>query len=119
MSERLLITLAVMSATLIQVLDTTIVNVALPHMAGELGATTDQISWVLTSYLVSSAIVMPLTGFLGDLFGRKRYFVGSIIVFTASSFFCPAAPISARCRSYSGMRRSARRRFTRTRASNG
>src|SRR5260221_676712 len=62
-TARLMITLAVMSATLIQVLDTTIVNVALPHMAGELGETTDQVSWVLTSYLVSSAIVMPLTGY--------------------------------------------------------
>src|SRR5438477_54512 len=67
-----MITLAVMSATLIQVLDTTIVNVALPHMAGELGASTDQVSWVLTSYLVSSAIVMPLTGYFADTLRRER-----------------------------------------------
>src|SRR5437868_7980764 len=81
MSERLLITLAVMSATLIQVLDTTIVNVALPHMAGQLGASTDQISWVLTSYLVSSAIVMPLTGYFADKVGRKRFMMISYAVF--------------------------------------
>jgi DHA2 family multidrug resistance protein len=86
--ERLMITLAVMSATLIQVLDTTIVNVALPHMAGELGATTDQISWVLTSYLVSSAIVMPLTGYFSDTRGRKRFLLICIAGFVAASALC-------------------------------
>jgi MFS transporter, DHA2 family, multidrug resistance protein len=90
-TERLMITLAVMSATLIQVLDTTIVNVALPHMAGELGATTDQISWVLTSYLVSSAIVMPLTGYFADTLGRKRYLLISITGFVISSALCGIA----------------------------
>ena len=91
MSERLLITLAVMSATLIQVLDTTIVNVALPHMQGELGATTDQVSWVLTSYLVSSAIMMPLTGYLADTLGRKRFLLVSIAGFVAASALCGIA----------------------------
>src|SRR6185437_15819832 len=86
--ERLMITLAVMSATLIQVLDTTIVNVALPHMAGELGATTEQISWVLTSYLVSSAIVMPLTGYFADTLGRKRFLLISITGFVCASALC-------------------------------
>jgi MFS transporter, DHA2 family, multidrug resistance protein len=90
-TARLMITLAVMSATLIQVLDTTIVNVALPHMAGELGATTDQISWVLTSYLVSSAIVMPLTGYFADTLGRKRYLLVSIVGFVAASALCGIA----------------------------
>ncbi len=90
-AERLLITLAVMSATLMQVLDTTIVNVALPHMAGELGATTDQISWVLTSYLVSSAIVMPLTGYFADTLGRKRFLLVAIGGFVASSALCGIA----------------------------
>jgi len=90
-AERLMITLAVMSATLIQVLDTTIVNVALPHMAGELGATTDQISWVLTSYLVSSAIVMPLTGYFADTLGRKRFLLISIAGFVAASALCGIA----------------------------
>ncbi|HEX3096164.1 MAG TPA: DHA2 family efflux MFS transporter permease subunit [Usitatibacter sp.] len=89
--ERLMITLAVMSATLIQVLDTTIVNVALPHMAGELGATTDQISWVLTSYLVSSAIVMPLTGYFADTLGRKKFLLISITGFVAASALCGIA----------------------------
>ena len=91
MSERLLVTLAVMSATLIQVLDTTIVNVALPHMAGELGASTDQISWVLTSYLVSSAIVMPLTGYFADTIGRKRFMMISVTGFVLASALCGIA----------------------------
>ena len=84
-ASRLMITFAVMSATLIQVLDTTIVNVALPHMQGELGATSDQISWVLTSYLVSSAIVMPLTGYFADTLGRKKFLLISIAGFVAFS----------------------------------
>ena len=91
MSERFLITVAVMSATLIQVLDTTIVNVALPHMAGNLGASTDQISWVLTSYLVSSAIVMPLTGYFADVIGRKRFLLICIAGFVAASALCGIA----------------------------
>ena len=90
-AARLMITLAVMSATLIQVLDTTIVNVALPHMAGELGATTDQISWVLTSYLVSSAIVMPLTGYFAETLGRKRFLLICIAGFVAASALCGIA----------------------------
>ncbi|HEX6633864.1 MAG TPA: DHA2 family efflux MFS transporter permease subunit [Usitatibacter sp.] len=90
-AERLMITLAVMSATLIQVLDTTIVNVALPHMAGQLGATIDQISWVLTSYLVSSAIVMPLTGYFADTLGRKKFLLISISGFVAASALCGIA----------------------------
>src|SRR3954468_12826896 len=87
-TARLLITLAVMSATLIQVLDTTIVNVALPHMQGELGATTDQISWVLTSYLVTAAIFMPLTGYFTDILGRKRYLLICIAGFVIASALC-------------------------------
>ena len=87
-ANRLMITLAVMSSTLIQVLDTTIVNVALPHMQGELGATADQISWVLTSYLVSSAIFMPLTGHFTDVMGRKRFLLICISGFVAASALC-------------------------------
>jgi DHA2 family multidrug resistance protein len=86
--SRLFITLAVMSAALMQVLDTTIVNVALPHMQGELGATSDQISWVLTSYLVSSAICMPLTGYFSDVLGRKRFLILSIAGFVIASALC-------------------------------
>ena len=62
-----------------QVIDTSIVNVALPDMMGNLGANLDEIAWVSTGYILASVIVIPLTGLLGDLFGRKRYFVGSII----------------------------------------
>ncbi|HZQ60254.1 MAG TPA: DHA2 family efflux MFS transporter permease subunit [Casimicrobiaceae bacterium] len=87
-ADRLLITFAVMAATLIQVLDTTIVNVALPHMQGQLGATTDQISWVLTSYLVASGIFMPLTGYFSDVWGRKRYLLVSIAGFVIASALC-------------------------------
>lgn len=90
-SQRLFLTVAVMSATVMQVLDTTIVNVALPQMQGELGATPDQISWVLTSYLVASAIMMPLTGFFSDMLGRKKYLLISISGFVLASMLCGIA----------------------------
>jgi DHA2 family multidrug resistance protein len=89
--HKYLIALAVVLAALMQVIDSSIVNVALPDMMGNLGANLDEIAWVSTGYILASVIVIPLTGFLGDLFGRKRYFVGSILLFTASSFFCGAA----------------------------
>jgi DHA2 family multidrug resistance protein len=88
---RILIVTAVMSATLMQVLDITIVNVALPHMQGALGATTDQITWVLTSYLVACAILMPLTGYFTDRFGRKKYLLISIGGFVVTSALCGAS----------------------------
>jgi MFS transporter, DHA2 family, multidrug resistance protein len=78
-------------AALMQVIDSSIVNVALPDMMGNLGANLDEIAWVSTGYILASVIVIPLTGFLGHLLGRKRYFVGSILVFTASSFLCGAS----------------------------
>src|SRR6476469_5433490 len=89
--HKYLIAVAVVLAALMQVIDSSIVNVALPDMMGNLGANLDEIAWVSTGYILASVIVIPLTGFLGDLFGRKRYFVGSIIVFTAASFFCGAS----------------------------
>ncbi len=89
--SRLFLTLAVMSATVIQVLDTTIVNVALPHMAGELSASIDQISWVLTSYIVAASIVMPMTGYLTDRLGRRRYLLISIAGFVVASTLCGIA----------------------------
>jgi DHA2 family multidrug resistance protein len=89
--SRLFLTLAIMAATVIQVLDTTIVNVALPHMAGELSASTDQISWVLTSYIVAASIVMPMTGYLTDRLGRRRYLLISIAGFVAASALCGIA----------------------------
>jgi len=90
-SKRLFITLSVMLATIIQVLDTTIANVALPHMRGTMSATQDQISWVLTSYIVASAIAMPLTGFVAARIGRKRLFLYSVLGFTLASVLCGAA----------------------------
>ena len=87
-ARRIYITLAVMSATVMQVLDTTIVNVALPHMSGELGATSDSISWVLTSYIVAASIFMPLTGYLSDRLGRRRYLMVSIAGFVITSALC-------------------------------
>ena len=89
--SRFWLTLAVMAATVIQVLDTTIVNVALPHMAGELSASLDQISWVLTSYIVAASIVMPMTGYLTDRLGRRRYLLISIAGFVAASALCGIA----------------------------
>ncbi len=89
--HKYIIAFAVVLAALMQVIDSSIVNVALPDMMGNLGASLDEIAWVSTGYILASVIVIPLTGFLGDLFGRKRYFVGSIVIFTLSSFFCGAS----------------------------
>lgn len=86
--ERVMITFAVMTATVMQVLDTTIASVALPYMAGDLAASPDQISWVLTSYLVASAIVMPLTGYFTDKFGQREYLMFSIGLFVVASALC-------------------------------
>ncbi len=83
-----LITLSVMLVTIIEILDMTIVNVALPQMMGQLGASSDQITWVLTSYIVSSAIVMPLTGFLVARFGRRKLLLIDIVGFLAASILC-------------------------------
>ncbi len=90
-AQRRLITVAVMLATIMQALDTTIANVALPHMQGALSATQEQISWVLTSYIVAAAIFMPLTGFLVARLGRKRVFIASVVGFTLASMLCGAA----------------------------
>lgn len=79
-------------AAFMEALDTSIANVALPHIAGGMGATYDQSTWVLTSYLVSNAIVLPISGFLVDRFGRKRFFLICIAFFTVSSFLCGLAP---------------------------
>jgi DHA2 family multidrug resistance protein len=81
-----------MLATFMEVLDTSIANVSLPHIAGSLSATVDESTWVLTSYLISNAIVLPLTGWLSMLFGRKRLFIGCVVTFTISSFLCGFAP---------------------------
>ena len=86
------IALTVMLATFMEVLDTSVANVALPHIAGDLSAGVDESTWVLTSYLVSNAIVLPLTGWLSSLFGRKRFYMTCVALFTVSSFLCGLAP---------------------------
>jgi DHA2 family multidrug resistance protein len=87
-----LISVAVMLGTFMEVLDTTVVNVSLPHIAGNLSATVDEATWVLTSYLVANAIVLPLTGWLSNHFGRKRVLMTSITGFTIASVLCGMAP---------------------------
>jgi len=87
-----LIAVVVAMAAFMEVLDTSIANVALPHMAGNLGASQDQSTWVLTSYLVSNAIVLPITGWLTSIIGRKRFFLICITIFTISSLLCGIAP---------------------------
>src|SRR5258707_9098186 len=84
-------TATVICACVMQGLDTTIVNVCLPHIQGSMSASQDQISWVLTSYIVSSAIMMPLTGWLAGRFGVKYIFLASVIGFTIASALCGAA----------------------------
>src|SRR5215469_14492134 len=87
-----LIAMVVALAAFMEVLDTSIANVALPHIAGDLGASNDESTWVLTSYLAANAIVLPISGWLAGRFGRKRFFMLCIILFTASSLLCGAAP---------------------------
>ncbi len=86
------IAMTVTLATFMEVLDTSIANVALPHIAGGLSAGTDESTWVLTSYLVSNAVVLPISGWLADRFGRKRFYMTCVALFTASSFLCGLAP---------------------------
>jgi DHA2 family multidrug resistance protein len=90
-TERILLTIAVMLAVLIQVLDTTIANVALPHMQAALGATQESVNWVLTSYIVAAAIALPIAGWLAEKVGRKRLLVLSVVGFTVASFLCAIA----------------------------
>ena len=87
-----LIAATVMLSTILEVLDTSIVNVSLPHIAGSLASTIDQATWVLTSYLVANAIVLPITGWLGNYFGRKRLLMVAVGGFTVSSMLCGLAP---------------------------
>jgi DHA2 family multidrug resistance protein len=86
------VALTVILPTFIEVMDTSVVNVSLPHIQGSLNAGLDEVTWVLTSYLVSNAIIIPITGWLAGIFGRKRYLLFSIIMFTASSIACGSAP---------------------------
>jgi MFS transporter, DHA2 family, multidrug resistance protein len=89
--NRAAITISIMLATIMQAIDTTIANVALPHIQGSLSAAQDQITWVLTSYIVAAAIMTPLTGWLAGAFGIKRVFLISVVGFTAASALCGMA----------------------------
>ncbi len=86
--NRWIIAITVTFASILEILDTSIVNVAIPHMMGTLGATLDEIAWVSTGYIVANVIVLPMTGWLSAYFGRRRYFAGSIAIFTVASFMC-------------------------------
>ena len=87
-----IIAVSVMLATFMEVLDTTVVNVSLPHISGNLSVSTDESTWVITSYLVSNAIVLPATGWLSQVFGRKRFFMTCVALFAIASFLCGLAP---------------------------
>src|SRR5437667_6632312 len=87
-----IIVISVMFSTFMEVLDTTVVNVSLPHIAGNLSATPEEATWALTSYLVANAIVLPITGWLANYFGRKRLLMTAVVGFTAASFLCGLAP---------------------------
>ncbi len=88
---RMLVTVCAMSATIMQALDTTIANVALPYMQGSLSASLDQINWVLTSYIVAAAIMTAPVGWMADRFGRKKLFITCVASFTTASFLCALA----------------------------
>jgi MFS transporter, DHA2 family, multidrug resistance protein len=90
-SRKWLVTVAVMLGATLEILDTSIVNVALPHLQGSFSASTDEITWVLTSYIVANGIMIPLTGWISSRFGRKRYFLISVGVFVLASALCGAA----------------------------
>ena len=90
-SRRLVITISVMLASIMQALDTTIANVALPRIQGSISATQDQMAWVLTSYIVAAAIMTPLSGWLAGQLGRKKIFLWSVVGFTVASMLCGLA----------------------------
>ena len=89
--NKYLIAIAVTLAAVLELVDTSIVNVAIPHMMGTLGATLDEIAWVSTSYIIANVIVIPMSSWLSSYFGRRRYLTGSILLFVLASFFCGAA----------------------------
>ncbi|MDB5011516.1 MAG: transporter, family, multidrug resistance protein [Mucilaginibacter sp.] len=86
--KKWIITITVITASLLELIDTTIVNVSLPNIQGNLGATLEDVAWVVTGYGVANVIILPMSGWLGSRFGRKNYFLTSIIVFTIASFLC-------------------------------
>src|SRR5690242_12770270 len=90
-THKWLIATAVMLGTMLEMLDTSIINVSLPHMQGAFSASVDEITWVLTSYLLANGIMIPMTGWISSRFGRKRYFLVSVVTFVAASGMCGAA----------------------------
>jgi DHA2 family multidrug resistance protein len=89
--RKIIITITVISATIIELIDTSIVNVGLSDMSGNLGATLEDVAWVITSYAIANVIIIPMTSFLAARFGRRRYYIGSILLFTAASVACGQA----------------------------
>ncbi|NTW56158.1 MAG: DHA2 family efflux MFS transporter permease subunit [Chlorobiaceae bacterium] len=89
--RKVIITATVIIAAMLELIDTTIVNVALNHISGNLGASIEDVSWVVTSYAIANVIIIPLSGFLGNLLGRRTYFIGSILLFTFASLLCGMA----------------------------
>src|SRR5437879_8376377 len=91
-ARRWAITLSVMMVTVMQVLDTSVTNVALPHMQGSMSAGIEEMAWVVTSYLAANAVAIPATGWLSARFGRRRFFLLCTVLFTVSSFLSRIAP---------------------------
>src|SRR5579863_9976424 len=91
-TRTVLIILTAAIASLLEIIDSSIVNVAIPTMMGSIGATLDEISWVTTGYMIANSIVLPIAAWLGTSLGRKKYFTGAILVFTVASFACGVAP---------------------------
>ena len=112
------IALTVTMATFMELLDTSIANVSLPHIAGGLGTSYDESTWVLTSYLVANAIILPMSAWLSRVFGRKRYYMICVALFTATSFLCGIAPSLAMLIFFRVHARNRRRRFGAGRAGN-
>ena len=90
-AERAILIITAISASLLQLIDTSIVNVSLREISGSLGATTTEIAWTVTAYAISNVIMIPLASMLNNLFGRRNYFTISILIFTVASFFCGTA----------------------------
>lgn len=87
-SRRVIITITAIFCALLEIVDTTIVNVALNDMRGNMGATVSEISWVITAYAIGNVIIVPMTSWLSQQFGRRNYFAVSIVIFTVTSFLC-------------------------------
>src|ERR1700683_2091537 len=86
------VALTVTIATFMELLDTSIANVSLPYIAGSLGRSFDEVTWILTTYLVANAVVLPMSAWLSRVFGRKNYYMACVTLFTITSFFCGIAP---------------------------